>query len=92
MSDVDFEYADLLLHVAEGAGRVGNLPHLSSAAMEELNRMNTEIGDARKAESKRLAEEAAVARAAELKAKEDAMFEEEPLDELEETDPSVRRV
>lgn len=91
MSDMDFEYADLLLHVVEGVSKVApSLTHLSSAAMAELMAMNNALKDEAAAESKAKAEGAAVARAAELRAKEKPEAEES--EESEETDPSTRRI
>src|SRR4051812_36125188 len=67
--DVDFNRIGLLLHIIQAIpGTLPQMTHISSAAAEEVKQINDDLKGFAQEETRRLAEEASVAKAAELRA------------------------
>src|SRR5882762_8305194 len=69
MMDVDFERVSMLLSIVKDIpGTLPQMTHISSAAAAEIKEINDQLKGEAQTEAKRLAEEASVAKAAELRA------------------------
>lgn len=78
--DVDFNRIGLLLHIIQAIpGTLPQMTHISSAAAEEVKQINDDLKGFAQEETRRLANEASVAKAAELRAADENPELSEPM-------------